>query len=92
MPAFRLVLVTVMQVSNPAIRYQQYLKTKPMSDTSIPDEVIVDCWARKSAPQKWEYCLLSVPNTKELNALGEQGWELTAVGAYGVAYFKRPKP
>ena len=48
--------------------------------------------------QKWEYLELGNPDIKEMNAWGEDGWELIAVivthesGATPyIYYFKRPK-
>ena len=45
---------------------------------------------------KWEYKEVTIStindNTNELNALGEQGWEMCGYDArYGVAVFKRIK-
>lgn len=46
--------------------------------------------------RRWEYHRLAAtpePTTKALNALGEQGWELTAhTGTGGAFVFKRPAP
>ena len=49
--------------------------------------------------QKWEYLELGNPDISEMNAWGEDGWELVAVavsvdsGATPyIFYFKRPKP
>lgn len=46
--------------------------------------------------RRWEYCQLPAmpePSTDDLNALGEQGWELTAhSGPGGSLIFKRPAP
>ena len=49
----------------------------------------------QSEPRPWEYKLVSMGNPLEAdvelraNALGKQGWELTAIDA-GVWIFKRP--
>lgn len=44
---------------------------------------------------KWEYTREDVKNIEKLNALGEQGWELTGITSYGGAsesmVFKRKK-
>jgi len=44
---------------------------------------------------KWEYCHLTDATDRELNVLGEQGWELVSVvhvgrAVYELFYFKRP--
>jgi Domain of unknown function (DUF4177) len=49
--------------------------------------------------QKWEYKVITVfkaiSKDTELNALGEQGWELVEIYVFSMGlyyYFKRPKP
>ncbi len=43
-------------------------------------------------PQKWQY-LVTPPSggLEQLNALGDEGWELVAVDEYW-CYLKQPKP
>jgi hypothetical protein len=40
-------------------------------------------------PEKWEYLAIAEQEAGDLNALGEQGWELVGVND-GRLYFKRP--
>jgi hypothetical protein len=41
--------------------------------------------------QTWEYKVVSDPRESELNALGEQGWELVGFNDARIAYLKRRK-
>jgi hypothetical protein len=41
--------------------------------------------------QKWEYKVVSHPREDELNALGNEGWEMVAIDEYLTVYLKRPK-
>jgi hypothetical protein len=42
--------------------------------------------------QKWEYLRIVMPEDETLKRLGEEGWELVAVGGVPLYFiFKRPK-
>lgn len=43
------------------------------------------------APQQWEYKKTQGGNEDQLNKLGEENWELVAIGPTGNCTFKRPK-
>jgi hypothetical protein len=73
----------------------------PVAGEPVPADVGVPLpggGARAAAPaaRRWEYRLEFVgqapgPGQATLDRLGDEGWELVAVTATGVGYFKRPK-
>lgn len=45
----------------------------------------------KDAGQQWEYKKTSGATEESLNKLGNENWELVAIGPTGYCTFKRPK-